>query len=339
MQPVKWGIVSTADIGLKKVIPAMLRGRNIEIAAIASRDLPRAQAAAGRLGIPRAYGSYEELLADPAIEAIYNPLPNHLHVPVTLLALAAGKHVLCEKPIALDAAEAALLTEAAAKAGKLVAEAFMVRFHPQWQRAREMVRAGVLGEVRLVSSVFTYYLDDPNNVRNMAEIGGGGLYDIGCYPIVTARYLFGAEPVRVTAAMDRDPRFKTDRLTSAIAEFPPDASGAGRHLVFGCATQLVPRQHVQILGTKARAEVMIPFNAPPNQPTIIRIDDGTDLSGANIRAETIPACDQYTLQGEVFSDAVRGKATLEFGIADAILNMRVIDAMFRAAQHGSWEKP
>jgi predicted dehydrogenase len=334
MQPVKWGIVSTADIGLKKVIPAMLRGKGIEIAAIASRDQTRAQMAATQLGIPKAYGTYEALLADPAIEAIYNPLPNHLHVPVTLQALAAGKHVLCEKPIAMDAAEAAQLTEAAKKSGKLLAEAFMVRFHPQWQRARELVRSGALGEVRLVSSVFTYFLDDPDNVRNQAAIGGGGLYDIGCYPIVVARYLFGAEPIRVTAAMDRDPTFKTDRLTSAIAEFP-----GGRHLVFGCATQLVPRQHVQILGTKARAEVMIPFNAPPNQPTILRIDDGSDLTGANIVAETIAACDQYTLQGEVFSAAIRGGPKLEFGLEDAILNMRVIDAMFCAAKNGSWEKP
>ncbi|WP_374373836.1 Gfo/Idh/MocA family protein [Dongia sp.] len=332
MKPVRWGVISTADIGVKKVIPAMLRGKGMEIAAIASRDLGRAQEAAQKLGIPQAYGSYEALLADPSIEAVYNPLPNHLHVPVTLQALAAGKHVLCEKPIALDAPEANQLTRAAAKTNKLVAEAFMVRFHPQWQRARELVRSGTLGEVRLVSSVFTYFLDDPTNVRNQAEIGGGGLYDIGCYPIVIARYLFGAEPFRVTAAMDRDPTFKTDRLTSAIAEFP-----GGRHLVFGCATQLVPRQHVQILGTKARAEVMIPFNAPPGQTTIIRIDDGSDLSGANIKTETIPACDQYTLQGEVFSAAIRGGPPLEFNLQDAVCNMRVIDAMFRAAAGGTWQ--
>jgi predicted dehydrogenase len=332
MKPVRWGVVSTADIGIKKVIPAMLRGKGLEIAAIASRDLARAQQAAQQLGIPQAYGSYEELLADPTIEAVYNPLPNHLHVPVTLQALAAGKHVLCEKPVALDANEANQLTRAAAKSGKLVAEAFMVRFHPQWQRARELVRSGALGEVRLVSSVFTYFLKDPANVRNQADIGGGGLYDIGCYPIVVARYLYGCEPFRVTAVVDRDPDFKTDRLTSAIAEFP-----GGRHLVFGCATQLVPRQHVQILGTKARAEVMIPFNAPPNQPTILRIDDGTDLTGANIKAETIPACDQYTLQGEAFSAAIRGGPALEFDLADAIANMRVIDAMFRAAAGGTWQ--
>lgn len=332
MKPVKWGIVSTADIGLKKVIPAMLRSKGVEIVGIASRDLTRAKEAGAKLGIPRAYGSYAALLADPEIEAVYNPLPNHLHVPVTLQALAAGKHVLCEKPIAMTADEARQLIDAARTSGRLVAEAFMVRHHPQWRRARELAQSGRLGEVRLISSVFCYFNDDPLNVRNQADIGGGGLYDIGCYPIVTARFVFGAEPIRVSAVIDWDPKFKTDRLTSALAEFP-----GGRHLVFAAATQLVPRQHVQILGTKARAEVMIPFNAPPNQPTVLRIDDGSDLTGANIVAETLPACDQYTLQGEVFSAAIRGEAKLEFGPEDAVANMGVIDAMFRAAKSGRWE--
>jgi len=332
MKPVKWGIISTADIGVKKVIPAMLRSKGVEIVGLASRDEARAKEAAAKLGIPKAYGSYEALLADKEIEAVYNPLPNHLHVPVTLQALAAGKHVLCEKPIAMDATEAGQLTEAAKKAGKLVTEAFMVRYHPQWRRARELAQSGALGEVSLVASVFSYYNVDPNNVRNMGDIGGGALYDIGCYPIVTSRFVFGAEPIRVTAVIDWDPKFKTDRLSSALAEYP-----GGKHLVFSTATQLVPRQHVQILGTKARAEVMIPFNAPPNQTTTLRIDDGTDLTGANIKTEVIPACDQYTLQGEVFSQVIRGEAQLEFGIEDAIKNMRVIDAMFKAAKSGKWE--
>ncbi len=332
MKAVKWGIVSTADIGVKKVIPAMLRAKGVEIAAIASRDESRAKAVAVKLGIPKSYGSYEALLADPEIEAVYNPLPNHLHVPVTLQALAAGKHVLCEKPVALTAAEAGQLTQAAQKAGKLVAEAFMVRHHPQWRRAREIAQSGKLGEVSLIASLFSYYNVDPANVRNQGDIGGGALYDIGCYPIVTARFVFGAEPVRVSAVMNRDETFGTDRLTSAIAEFP-----GGRHLIFSAATQLVPRQHVQIMGTKGRLEVMIPFNAPPGQTTILRFDDGTDLSGRNIVAEVLPACDQYTLQGEAFSAAVRGKVDLEFGLKDAILNMRVIDAMFAAAKSGKWE--
>ena len=332
MKPVKWGIVSTADIGVKKVIPAMLRAKGVEIAGIASRDAALAKQVAEKLGIPKSYGSYAALLADPEIEAVYNPLPNHLHVPVTLQALAAGKHVLCEKPIALTAAEAGQLTDAAKKAGKLVTEAFMVRYHPQWRRARELAQSGKLGDVSLISSVFSYYNVDPQNVRNMGDIGGGALYDIGCYPIVTARFVFGAEPIRVSAVIDWDPNFKTDRLISALAEFP-----GGRHLVFSTATQLVPRQHVQILGTKARAEVMIPFNAPPGQTTTLRIDDGSDLTGANIVTEVMPACDQYTLQGEIFSAAIRGEAKLDFGIDDAILNMRVIDAMFAAAKSGKWE--
>lgn len=333
MKPVKWGIVSTADIGLKKVIPAMLKAQGVEIAGIASRGLARAEEAAAKLGIPRAFGSYEALLADPEIEAVYNPLPNHLHVPVTLNALAAAKHVLCEKPIALTAQEARQLTAAAQKADRLVAEAFMVRHHPQWRRAREIVQSGRLGDVKVMSALFAYFNVDPANVRNQADIGGGALYDIGCYPIVTARFIFGAEPIRVAAVMDRDPNFQTDRIVSSIAEFP-----GGRHLIFSAATQLVPRQHVQIMGTKARLEVMIPFNAPPGQPTILRLDDGSDLSGGNITAELLPACDQYGLQAEAFSQAVRGLAPLEYGLPDAIANMAVIDAMIAAARSGKWEQ-
>ncbi len=333
MKPVKWGIVSTADIGVKKVIPAMLKAKGVEILGIASRGEGRAKEMAAKLGIPKAYGSYEALLADPEIEAVYNPLPNHLHVPVTLQALAAAKHVLCEKPVALTADEARQLTAAAQKADRLVAEAFMVRHHPQWRRAREIVQSGRLGEVKVMSALFAYFNVDPANVRNQADIGGGALYDIGCYPIVTARFIFGAEPLRVSAVMDRDPKFQTDRIVSALAEFP-----GGRHLVFSAATQLVPRQHVQIMGTKARLEVMIPFNAPPGQPTILRLDDGSDLSGANIASELLPACDQYGLQAEAFSQAVRGLAPLEYGLADAIANMAVIDAMRAAARSGVWEK-
>ena len=185
--------------------------------------LPKSRAAADKLGIARAYASYEELLADPEIEAIYNPLPNELHVPWSVRALDAGKHVLCEKPIALDAKEAGALIEARARSGRIVAEAFMVRFHPQWRRAREIVAAGSLGAVSAIQTFFSYRLLDPANVRNRPP-GGGGLYDIGCYAILTARYIFGAEPTRVVATLDRDPNFQTDRLGSAIVEFPGDAT-------------------------------------------------------------------------------------------------------------------
>ena len=333
-QRVNWGVISTANIGWKKVIPAMIKGSNINIMAIASRDMAQAQALAQDLNIARAYGSYEAMLADLDIEAVYNPLPNHLHVPLTLAALEAGKHVLCEKPIALTAMEAARLRDAAQKSGKLVAEAFMVRHHPQWQRARALVKSGAIGEVRAIQTFFSYFNNDPANVRNQADIGGGGLYDIGCYAITTARYIFGSEPERVIATTEHDPNFHTDRLASGLMDF-----GAGRHLTFTVSTQLVPYQRVQICGTKGRIEVQIPFNAPADGETRLLIDTGADLAGSSITTETLPACDQYTLQGEAFSRAVRGQAPLEYDLEDAILNMRIIDALFRSTHSNHWEKP
>ena len=333
MRKVKWGVLGVAKIAVEKVIPAMQRGEVSEIAAIASREMRKAKAAAEKLGIPRAFGAYEDLLADPGIEAVYNPLPNELHVPWTLRALAAGKHVLCEKPIALDAAEARQLIEARDRSGKLVAEAFMVRFHPQWRRARELARDGSIGETRAIQTFFSYRLLDPDNVRNRPP-GGGGLYDIGCYAVLTARYLFAAEPTRVVATMDRDPNFKTDRLAGALLEFP-----GGRHLTFTVGTQISAHQRVTIVGDQGRIEVMIPFNAPPDRPTEIAIDDGADLVGGGRRVETFPVCDQYALQGDAFSRAVRDGSPLEYGIEDAIANMRVIDALNRSAESGRWETP
>jgi predicted dehydrogenase len=333
LRKVKWGVIGVAKIATEKVIPAMQRGEVSEIAAIASRDLRRAQAAADELGIPRAYGSYEGLLADPEIEAIYNPLPNEEHVPWTLNALAAGKHVLCEKPVALDAEEARQLIDARNRAGKLVTEAFMVRFHPQWRRARELARDGTIGEAQAIQTFFTYRLLDPDNVRNRPP-GGGGLYDIGCYAILTARFIFGAEPTRVVATVDWDPKFKTDRLASALLEFP-----GGRQLAFTIGTQSSAHQRVTIMGDKGRIEVMIPFNAPPERPAEIAIDTGADLIGGGRRVEQFPVCDQYTLQGDAFSRAIVGGSPLEFPIEDAVANMAVIDALFRSAKSGSWEKP
>jgi predicted dehydrogenase len=331
---VRWGVLSTAKIGREKVLPAMQRSECCSVDAIASRELATAQAVAGTLGIPRAYGSYEALLADPAIEAVYNPLPNHLHVPWTIKALEAGKHVLCEKPVAMNAEEAKLLIAARARSGKLVAEAFMYRQNLQWQRAREIVRAGTLGEVRAIQTMFTYTLLDPANVRNQADIGGGGLMDIGCYAICTARYIFGAEPARVAALIDRDPAMHTDRLTSALIEFP-----GGRHLTFTTSTQLSPHQRVTIVGSKARLEILVPFNAPNDRGCRIVLDDGRDLFGGGAVVQELPVVDQYALQGDAFSRAVRGEAPLEFPIEDAVLNMRVIDAAFRAGASGRWELP
>ena len=329
---VSWGMLGAARIGVEKVVPALQRGEASRVDAIASRALAKARRAAAALGVAKAYGSYEELLADPAIEAIYNPLPNELHVPWTIRALEAGKHVLCEKPIALDAAQASALIEARRRSGKLVAEAFMVRFHPQWRRAREIARSGAIGTPRAIQTFFSYSLTDAGDIRNRPP-GGGGLYDIGCYAISTARYVFSAEPTGVVAALDVDPAFGTDRLTSALIEFP-----GGRHLTFACATQLSAHQRVTIVGETGRVEIAIPFNAPSDRPTRITIDSGADLFGGGARVEEFPPCDQYTLQGDAFSRAIRGEGPLEFPIEDAIANMRVIDAAFRSARGGGWER-
>ncbi|WP_108459268.1 Gfo/Idh/MocA family protein [Devosia naphthalenivorans] len=331
MKKIRWGILSTANIGMEKVTPAIMRSAHSEVMAIASRDLGKAQAAAGKLGIPKAYGSYEELFADPEIDAIYNPLPNHLHVPMTVAAAKAGKHVLCEKPIALSAAEAEQLREC--PPDRIVLEAFMIRFHPQWLRAREIIRSGELGEIRAINAVFTYFNADAGNVRNQADIGGGGIMDIGCYPITAARFLFESEPSRVVALVERDPDFKTDRLASVLADF-----GGGRQLNFICSTQTTGEQSLQVLGSKAKLEITIPFNAPPNERTAITIDTGAPFDGSLARREILPACDQYTEQAEAFALAVLGQQPLPWGIEDAIASMKVIDAIFESEKTGGWSK-
>jgi predicted dehydrogenase len=326
---VRWGIISTADIGLKKVIPGIMKSAHSEVVAIASRDPERARVAARQLGIPRSYGSYEDLLADPEVDAVYNPLPNHLHVPLTIAAAEAGKHVLCEKPIAMNAAEAEQLRRL--PKDKIILEAFMVRFHPQWHRAREILRSGELGDVRVIRGVFTYFNTDPENVRNIADIGGGGIMDIGCYPIVGARFLFESEPRRVVALIDRDENFKTDRLASVIADF-----GDGRQLSFVCSTQTIGRQSMEILGTKGRVEIVIPFNAPPDQHTAILVDAGATLDGSLARREILPAVDQYTEEAEAFALAVLGEKPLPYGVEDAIRQMRILDAIFASEKSGGW---
>ena len=333
MQKVKWGVISAAKIGTQKVIPAMQRGEFSEIVAIASRDLGRAQQTAAEMGIPKAYGSYEELLADPEIEAVYNPLPNHLHVEWSIRAAEAGKHVLCEKPIGLNVAEARKLVAAKDRTGVLMQEAFMVRGHPQWLRAREIIRSGEIGELRAVQGFFSYFNSDPGNIRNMVDIGGGGVYDIGCYPIVASRLLFGTEPSRVVALLDRDPQMQVDRLSSAMMEFP-----GGCQSSWTCSTQLVGYQRVHALGTKGRIELQIPFNAPPDKPTRLFVDDGSQLGGTAAREELFPVCDQYTIQGDVFSNSIRTGEPLEFPIEDSIKNMEILDAVYRSGASGAWEK-
>ena len=326
MRKVRWGALSTAKIGTQKVLPAMQRGKFCEVTAIASRTLATAQAAAQSLGIPKAYGAYEELLADPDVDAIYNPMPNHLHVPWSIKALEAGKHVLCEKPIGLSSAEAQQLADAAAAHPQLkVMEAFMYRHHPQWRRAKQIVAEGGIGELRTIHSFFSYYNDDPANIRNMADIGGGGLMDIGCYNISLSRFIFEAEPDRVLGIVERDPKFGTDRLVSGILDF-------GRcTATFTCSTQLSSYQRVNIYGTSGRVEIEIPFNAPPDRPTRL-----WHQRCSEIEEIVFDTCDQYTIQGDLFAQSVLDDTPVPTPIADAVANMQVIEAVVESGKKGGW---
>jgi predicted dehydrogenase len=328
---IRWGVLSTASIGVRKVIPAMQRSQFSTVAAIASRDLAKARAVAAELNIPTAYGSYEELLADPTIDAIYNPLPNQLHVPWTIRAAEAGKHVLCEKPLSMTLAEAQSLLAVRNRTSVLIGEAFMIRSHPQWLRLRALLDEGRIGTLRSISAFFSYFNTDPANIRNIPETGGGALYDIGCYCIQAARTGFAQQPTRVCGLIDRDPQLHTDRLTSALLDFP---SG---HAIFTCSTQLVPYQRVHFYGTKGRIEIEIPFNAPTDRPTRLFIDDGRDFFGSGIATESFPTVDQYTLQGDAFSRAILEGTPIPVTLEDGIANMSVIDAIFQSAESGEWQ--
>jgi predicted dehydrogenase len=329
----RWGVLSTANICMKKVIPAMQLGQLTTVTAIASRDLAKAQEAADALGIAKAYGSYEELIADPDIDAIYNPLPNQFHVPWTIKAAEAGKHVLCEKPLSMSVAEAESLVEVRARTGVKIGEAFMIRSYPQWLRVRALLNEKRIGELRSIAGFFSYFNRDAANIRNQVESGGGGLMDIGCYLIHVSRYAFGTQPSRVVGLVDRDPDFRVDRLTSAILDFP------GGQSIFTCSTQMIPYQRVHFFGTHGRIEVEIPFNAPPDRPTRLFIDATGDLQGTGITTETFPVCDQYTMQGDAFSRAVLEDGDVPVSLEDAIGNMAVIEAVFDSAKSGRWEKP
>jgi predicted dehydrogenase len=326
MTKIRWGVLSTANIGVAKVLPAMQRSALCDVTAIASRDLAKAQATAKQLGIPKAYGSYEELLADPEIDAIYNPLPNHLHVPWSIKAIEAGKHVLCEKPIALTTVEAQTLADAAKQHPQLkVMEAFMYRHHPQWQRARQIVSAGGIGALRTIQSFFSYYNDDPSNIRNQADIGGGGLMDIGCYNISISRFIFDAEPQRVCGIVEYDPQLKTDRLASGMLDF-----GRGT-ATFTCSTQLASYQRVNIFGDTGRIEIEIPFNAPPDRPCKI-----WHQHAGTTDEIVFDVCDQYTLQGDALARAILDDTPVPTPIEDAVANMAVIEALVRSAKSGAW---
>lgn len=329
VRPVRIGILSTAKIAREKVIPGFRTTPWLEVAALASRDAERAAATAAALGIPASFGSYEALLADPTIEAVYIPTPNDSHVDLSLQAAAAGKHVLSEKPGGMNAADAERLL--ALPAGIVYLEAFMVRFHPQWIAVRDMVRTGRIGSPVGVQAWFSYANADPGNIRNKPETGGGAALDIGCYPIVVSRFVLDAEPTRLVSLVDRDPTFGTDRLTSALIDF-----GDGRHLTFTVGTQCTPHQRVTVVGTKGRVEVLIPFNAPQGEETVLKFYDGNYLGDEGAELMILPRSDQYGLQGEAFAKAIREEAVLPYGPSDTVRMMRILDALFASETAAGW---
>ncbi len=326
MKKVRWGIMSTAKIGTKQVIPAMQKSKYCDIQAVASHSMDKAKTLAADLKIPKIFESYDELINSPEIDAVYIPLPNHLHVPWSIKALEAGKHVLCEKPIALSAQEAQQLLDKSKKFPKLkIMEAFMYRHHPQWQKAKQLVTSGDIGELRTIQSFFSYTNINPSNIRNKADLGGGGLMDIGCYSVSLSRFIFDTEPQKVCGLMDYDPQFDVDRLTSGMLDFGNGIS------TFTCSTQLIPYQRVNIYGTEGRIEIDIPFNAPADRPCKIRHHTFNRTNEI-----TVPTCNQYTIQGDLFSLAILNDTDVPTLLEDAVANMKVIDALVESAKTHSW---
>ena len=326
---IRWGVLSTAKIGLKQVIPGIQKSTFGEVAAIASRSLDMAVVAANSLGIKNAHGSYEALIEDPDVDAIYNPLPNNLHMEWSVRAMKAGKHVLCEKPLGLSVAEVEEMIQVRDECGVKAGEAFMVKTHPQWMETRERVRRGEVGELRLIQGMFSYYNADPSNIRNIPELGGGGMWDIGCYGITMSRYMFEEEPKRVISLLEMDPEMKIDRLSSVIMDFP---SGQAQ---FAVCTQLAPYQRFHLFGTGGHLEIMIPFNAPNDRSCIVAQDKGNILLD-EITTHTYPVADQYSLMGDAFSKAILEGSEVPVTLEDALKNTRVLKAVYESAGSGKW---
>ncbi|MBU2985225.1 Gfo/Idh/MocA family oxidoreductase [Saccharophagus degradans] len=325
MKKIRWGIVSTAKIAREWLIPALHASQHAEVVAVASRDLAKAEAFAEKAGIPKAYGSYEALLADPNVDAIYNPLPNDQHVPVSMQAIKAGKHVLCEKPLGMDAANIQPLLELAAANPQLVVmEAFMYRFHPQWVKVREIIESGDLGQINAVEADFTYFNRDENNVRNKPGIGGGGLLDIGCYCISAARFIFGREPKRVTGMLDIDPQFGVDRHATGLLDFGPGMA------TFYCSTQSDSSQWVKISGEKGSLIVENPFYRRDMPSRLLLRNGDTD------KEIVVGHYNHYVQQVDAFCAAINESLPAPTPLSDALGNIKVIDAVFKAAEKGAW---
>lgn len=324
----RFGIISTARIGWESVIPAIQDAENCVITAIASRNLANARALADRFSVPHAFGSYEEMLASDVIDAIYIPLPTSQHVEWTIKSADAGKHVLCEKPIALKADEIDQLIAARDRNKVVVSEAFMVTYSPVWRKVRSLIREGAIGRLKHVQGAFSYYLRDPNNMRNIPELGGGGLPDIGVYPTISTRFVTGKEPLRVQADTERDPDFGTDIYSSVRADF------GEFELSFYIATQLAARQVMVFHGDQGYIEVKSPFNANRYGAEEIELTNQNHSQSTFFRFQD---CRQYRLQAEAFTRAVMGENEEIVTLENSKLNQKVIDAIYRASEKGGWE--
>jgi predicted dehydrogenase len=327
MKPVVWGILSTANIFGKALALPMRESPLVDLYGIASRTLGAAETAARKFGVSHWYNSYEALLEDKTIEAVYIPLPNHMHLEWIKRAADAGKHILCEKPLTMSGAEAAEAVTYADKCGVLLMEAFMYRFHPQWVHTRELIETGNIGTVHAVETFFSYSNNDPRNIRNIREYGGGGLYDIGCYAVSAARYVFNREPVRAISLVNRNLQLTTDTLSSAVLDF-----GEG-HSIFTVGTQTWPHQSVDIVGTSGKIHIDIPFNIHTDTAVSLTV-----TTGVGTRVVPCGPADQYRLEIDRFSEAIRTGGQIPTPPSDALGNMRVLDALFRSETSGNWEQ-
>ncbi len=333
MKNLKWGILSTSAFAQRSFIPAAQKSPVAEVYAIASRNLKSAQEVAQKMGISRAYGSYDELINDEEIDIIYNPLPNHMHVDWTAKAMKAGKHVLCEKPLFIDQKDAAGLIKLRNELKVKVGEAFMVKSHPQWQKARELVTTGALGEVNQYIGTFNYFNADPENIRNIEDYGGGAMWDIGCYTVMTSRYIFGENPLRVMASIHFDPKFNTDILSSVILEFPHN-----KKAIFTVSTQTAKYQRVSILGTEKVLEIMIPFNAPEDRPGTLKLNPG-DILLEKVEEIKMETCNHYVKEVEDFTEAILNDTEVPVTLEDALDHCKIIQAVFKSAETGKWVTP
>ena len=326
---VRWGVMGSAKIALKKVIPSMSYCKYAVVEAIASRNEELAISAAEDLEIPKAYGSYEDLLNDKDIDAIYIPLPNHLHLEWTMKCIEAGKHVLCEKPFVLNHKDVSKLIQLRNRSKLKIGEAFMVRSHPRWTAIKEIIDKGVIGEMNLIRGFFSYYNDDAQNIRNQYSEGGGGIWDIGCYPVQISRYLFGKNPKRVSASLIYDSKYKVDILGSVILEFENGLCS------FSVGTQLARYQSVQIFGRNKWIDVEMPFNPPIIESSEIQIVSEEDPAAPR-QIITIPPADQFTLQADAFSKAILDNKDEPVTLEDTLGNTLTIEAIFKAAKTGMW---